>query len=227
MMVTPILMIIMPIIREVQSLRSISFLDAVSESPHAKVKTIMAHSRRQTWGWTCSTHRLEQNLLDVEQLGPAVTTFGLQQEWGRFASVIQCASRRTKQSRNKRLSRRALESKLYTMDKFVSFQRGCAKPEGPPEMMAIQDGDICAEASHRAPLEGAGAEEALVEWCQESDSDEAQDEESSLLKEYCVACLQEIGLFSLPRREDAAEFGRYEVVSALDVQSQACVGQDF
>ena len=96
--------------------------DTVGESPHAAMRHIGLKTRAASWPWLASSARLKHNLRGykymVRHVRPETSTEWM---WQRWASVLQVSNGK-KYERNKRLLRREIEARVYTMRQFGNFE---------------------------------------------------------------------------------------------------------
>ena len=74
---------------EIRSVERIPLDDAIAEGPHAAGKAEWQRITRANFPWVASTMRTQQNLADMEEMAPLISSLDLQTEWNRYSSVLQ------------------------------------------------------------------------------------------------------------------------------------------
>ena len=101
---------------ELRGFEEIPLDDTVAESPHARAKRILEHSKGSSWPWTAATMRLAQNLQDIKELVPL---FGesLPALWGKYKTILQVNP--SKATRNLKVKKKVFSNRLYHMSHFI------------------------------------------------------------------------------------------------------------
>lgn len=170
----------------IAGLQAIPLDDSVAESPHSRIKKLGEHSRAASFAWLSSSMRLMQNIKDVRSLVPMLG-MDLEEEWGRFTSVLQVQPRRV--NRSMRLSRGCFNQRLYSMSHFGAAPAHRRPDDGDGD---CQDpGDPAAPARTVKPGSEVGLGQALPR-------PPPAELSVKLLRAYFAASLQPMRYLSIP-----------------------------
>lgn len=193
---------------EIASLELIPIDDTVCESPHARAKRIMDHSRASTWSWTASTMRLSQNLQDIEDLVP-VLGISLDSEWSRYKSILQVNPGQLQ--KNKKMSRLAFLEQVYALGHLQLPARAsspapmlCDAPPGADALAALCD----------APSVGQGRD-THGDARRVGPAHPRSDPLVKLMRQYMAAAIRPMTFVSVPMlsEEEAHAAGFFQILS--------------